>query len=1624
MSSTPRHPIRLSVYTSDGVYYPREITEANGKLYLIDDDGSVVELNKTAVTKITDAAGTTIGSVDPTTGGTVAIPNASTTKRGLVVFGTSTGKAPGTASAGSSDSVARADHVHPVQTSVSGNAGTATKLANAINVGFSGVTGDSFEFDGTTDVTLKITAVPASIVSGLATVGTSGKYSDLSGLPTIYQPATTAPKAAGTAAVGTGTTFARADHVHPAQTTVSGNAGSATKLATARTITVSGVTATGASFDGSGDATIAITAVPASIVSGLATVATSGKYSDLSGLPTIYGPSSTTPKAAGTAAVGTGTTFARADHVHPAQTTVSGNAGTATKLKSAVTIGLSGVTATAQEFDGSEDVTIPITAVPASIVSGLATVATSGKYSDLSGLPTIYGPSSTTPKAAGTAAVGTGTTFARADHVHPAQTTITGNAGSATKLASAVNIKLSGGATGTGSFDGSGDTTINVTALDGSKITGTIPLASIPKGAQERLIVVADDTARLALTSSGAQNGDVVKVESTGIMYYIVDDTAMGSEDAFSVFTAGAASSVAWSGITGKPSTFTPASHKHSADDINSGTLGVARGGTGTTTFTSGAVLIGNGTGAIQTRAIDTTSGGTSGSTSLITSGAVFAGLSGKANSSHGTHVTYGTAAPAAAGTASAGSAASVSRSDHVHPAQTSVSGNAGTATKLKNAVSIGLSGVTATAQEFDGSGDVTIPITAVPASIVSGLATVATSGKYSDLSGTPSIPSASSTTPKAAGTAAVGTGTTWARADHVHPAQTTITGNAGSATKVNSNLIIKLNGGTTEGTDLFTFNGSAAKTVNITPAGIGAATTSALSTHTSNTSNPHSVTKSQIGLGNVDNTADANKSVKYATSAGSAKTLDWVNDATSGSVTPLGASLSAEHSANRLAFLDPNALTIEYSNDGGSTWSNAGIADATKVGFVTTSGTLNIGSASSVTTNLKTRVTVTAQNGTTGYVYTRPRKLLLNVSTAGHGISVTIETKTGASGASWTTVGTYPLSGWSGWNDIPLAFATLGGGANQTTNIWYMRLTFSTTSVNSSYNTTKATVLGMRLFGDTCWTRTSNMGETGHLYSYDYQQNATFPAGVTATSFTGALSGNATSASKVNNNLIIKLNSGTTEGTNLFTFNGSGAKTVNITPSAIGAAASSHTHSYAGSSSAGGAANSVANSIIVKLNGGTSEGSTMFTFNGSAAKTINITPAGIGAAASSHGTHVSYGTAAPAAAGTASAGSASTVSRSDHVHPVQTTISGNAGSATKVNNSLIIKLNGGTTEGTDLFTFNGSAAKTINITPAAIGAAASSHGTHVSFGTAKPVVAGTAAVGTATTVSRSDHVHPAQTTVSGNAGTATKFAAAQSVALTGDVTGSASSQAGWSVATTLANSGVTAGSYGPSANASPAHSGTFSVPYITVDAKGRVTSASTKTITLPADNNTTYSPATLGFGRGTCSTAYATVAKAVTLSGYALVTGGMVAVQFTYGVPAGATLNVNSKGAKAIYHGTAAIKDGVIKAGDTATFVYNGTYYYLVSVASGSNTYTASITTTWSGSAAPYTQTITVSGMSANDNPIVDIVPDSDYDTAVEQMYEYNKIYRITTALNSITVYATEPTEVAIPIQLKCVKA
>ena len=93
------------------------------------------------------------------------------------------------------------------------------------------------------------------------------------------------------------------------------------------------------------------------------------------------------------------------------------------------------------------------------------------------------------------------------------------------------------------------------------------------------------------------------------------------------------------------------------------------------------------------------------------------------------------------------------------------------------------------------------------------------------------------------------------------------------------------------------------------------------------------------------------------------------------------------------------------------------------------------------------------------------------------------------------------------------------------------------------------------------------------------------------------------------------------------------------------------------------------------------------------------------------------------------------------------------------------------------------------------------------------------------------------------------------------------------------------------------------------------------------------YTPMSLGFGYGTCTTAEASAAKVASLASYNLVKNGIVSVKFTYAVPANATLNVNNRGAKNIFYRGAKITAGIISAGDIATFVYDGTQYQLIAV-------------------------------------------------------------------------------------------
>lgn len=127
---------------------------------------------------------------------------------------------------------------------------------------------------------------------------------------------------------------------------------------------------------------------------------------------------------------------------------------------------------------------------------------------------------------------------------------------------------------------------------------------------------------------------------------------------------------------------------------------------------------------------------------------------------------------------------------------------------------------------------------------------------------------------------------------------------------------------------------------------------------------------------------------------------------------------LSAEHSANRVALINPDALTFEYSSDGGTTWTAYSYAGADKTKFCTSSLSLPIGRPNGgtnlVANKSKTRITITAQNGTKGYVYTSLKKMLVQVSTATT-LSLLVETRTGTNyknNGAWSSVGTYNLSG------------------------------------------------------------------------------------------------------------------------------------------------------------------------------------------------------------------------------------------------------------------------------------------------------------------------------------------------------------------------------------------------------------------------------------------------------------------------------------------------------------------------------------------------------------------------------------------------------------------------------------
>lgn len=267
--------------------------------------------------------------------------------------------------------------------------------------------------------------------------------------------------------------------------------------------------------------------------------------------------------------------------------------------------------------------------------------------------------------------------------------------------------------------------------------------------------------------------------------------------------------------------------------------------------------------------------------------------------------------------------------------------------------------------------------------------------------------------------------------------------------------------------------------------------------------SNPRKIEISGGAIG-TDTYFDGSANISIPVTKINESYIEWGGKNISGGVSAIDMATSELHNANRLAFGNPNGITVDYSTDG-TNWNNYELTDKQKIELVSGIGcSCHVGKrANGNSTNDKVRVTLHATNMG---IYTRPKKLLLFVNTNGAtGCYVTLEYSKKGSPDTFITCDTYPISGMTGWNSIPIPSnrTTFGGYDNQNDNCEVFRLTFgiSGTTTNSSGVVTGGLYINqIILLGETSWKFPSNYSRNGHMYSYDAYKNVTFPSGINST--------------------------------------------------------------------------------------------------------------------------------------------------------------------------------------------------------------------------------------------------------------------------------------------------------------------------------------------------------------------------------------------------------------------------------------------------------------------------------------------------------------------------------------------
>ena len=273
---------------------------------------------------------------------------------------------------------------------------------------------------------------------------------------------------------------------------------------------------------------------------------------------------------------------------------------------------------------------------------------------------------------------------------------------------------------------------------------------------------------------------------------------------------------------------------------------------------------------------------------------------------------------------------------------------------------------------------------------------------------------------------------------------------------------------------------------------------------------------------------------------------------------------------ANRLAFLPADQIIIEKTTDGGTTWEDAEISDDQKRSLFVNGANIYIPLLNGAkSTQCGIRITITGmkydvpQNTSEtqkynywndNYVksqerYFNVREWWFWISANNDTIKPEIYCSTGANPNNWSTVFNtdFGMTGWSGSDWIRAGDGkTFGGAITQTGNYWNWRLIFwskfadGKTAFNSTYTQVIQTI---KCYGDSVWNGSNSLATRDHLYFWDNNQNATFPAKITATEFIGNLAW-----SKVTNkpttlsgygitDSVLKWQTSTTAATNVYDF-------------------------------------------------------------------------------------------------------------------------------------------------------------------------------------------------------------------------------------------------------------------------------------------------------------------------------------------------------------------------------------------------------------------------------------------------------------------------------------------------------